>query len=88
MPREAVELIQTALWADHFKVHAIRVDYGLTAASMQPYNSTDVSGWRHSLVMLAQLTNKMQVQYLFNLESSKHCGSSKSMSIGDLRTKL
>ena len=37
---------------------------------MQPYNSTDTRGLRHTLVMLAQFLNRMQVQYFFNLHKS------------------
>ena len=88
LPTEAVEFVQNALWADNFKVHAIRVDFGLTAASQQPYNSVDVTGIKHSLIMLAQLTNKMTVQYLFNLQDPAQCGNTKTMSIQDLRKRL
>jgi len=52
---------------DKFKVHAIRFDYVPSSASFQPYNSTDVLGLKHALVMLSQFLNQVRVQYLFNL---------------------
>lgn len=67
LPEHAVELIKDSVAAD-FKVHVLRFDYGASSASLQPYNSTDVRGLRHTLIMLAQFLNKMQVQYMFNLQ--------------------
>lgn len=69
-------------------MHALRFDYSATNASMQPYNSTDVSGIRHSIIMLRQFVNTMKVQYLFNLQGSDQCGSQTKMSHEDLHRKL
>ena len=52
-PSTAVEMIQTALKDDKFKLHAIRFDFSQSHASLQPYNSIDVRGWKHALTMLA-----------------------------------
>ena len=69
MPKEAVSFISAALYQDGFKVHALRFDYPQSSASMQPYNSVDVSGMKHAVVMIGQFLNKIVVQYLFNLEN-------------------
>ena len=71
-PEEAVNLIQTAINVDKFKVHALRFDYIQTSASIQPYNSTDIKGWKHAIAMLSQLRNTLKIQYLFNLQSEKY----------------
>jgi len=88
IPTEALEFIQTALWSDGFKVHVLRFDYTLTTSTIQPYNSTDVLGLKHALIMLSQFLNQMRVQYLFNLESPLHCGSKKSMTLDELKNKI
>ena len=49
-PAEAVNMISAALWADKFNVHALRFDYTLSSASLQPYNSTDTLGLKHAVV--------------------------------------
>ena len=90
IPIEAVQLIQKAIDEEKFKIHALRFDYGLSTSSMQPYNSTDVLGIWHSLIMLSQFLTKMQIQYLFNLqEPDQRSGKqTKIMSPEDLNKKL
>ena len=85
-PKEAIEFIIDATKSGKFSVHALRFDYSLNSASMQPYNSTDARGWRHALVMLAQFLNKMQVQYLFNLHKS--AGWYDMITVDDARKKI
>ena len=77
MPKEAVSFISAALYQDGFKVHALRFDYPQSSASMQPYNSVDVSGIKHAMVMIGQFLNKIVVQYLFNLENQADFKSAK-----------
>ena len=60
LPSEAVEFVIEATRSENkFALHVLRFDYSLNSASMQPYNSTDVLGLKHALVMLAQFLNKM-----------------------------
>ena len=59
-------MIQKAV-KDEFKVHSMRFDYKFKNTS--PYNTTDVGGWWHTMNLLTQFINKMQVQYFFNLQN-------------------
>lgn len=85
-PKEAIEFVKDAAFQGNFAVHALRFDYSLNSASMQPYNSTDVRGWRHALIMLTQFLNKMQIQFFFNLHKSE--GWSSSMPVEDASKKV
>jgi 1-acyl-sn-glycerol-3-phosphate acyltransferase len=49
-PPSVVEMLYKACKEDNFKLHAIRFDYSFTHFS--PYNTVDVSGWKHMLGLL------------------------------------
>lgn len=51
-------MLQAAL-ADKFRLHACRMDY--TFNYFSPYNTTDISGWRHSVGLLCQVINHATV---------------------------
>ena len=81
-------MIKPVLEQKELRLHAIRFDYGLTTASMQPYNSTDVNGYKHTLIQLCQLAHKLQVQYLFNLQSETQWGKQTKLSNEELQKKI
>ena len=48
-----------------------------------------MTGIKHSLLMLSHFVNSLKIQYLFNLQSDKYCGSKKStMTTDQLTMKL
>lgn len=66
IPPSVVEMLRTAA-DDGFKIHSVRIDYTFTHFS--PYNTTDVPGWYHTLGLLCQFINPIQVQYFFDVQN-------------------
>jgi hypothetical protein len=63
-----VQVMLTKAFTDGFEIHSIRFDYEFKYYS--PYNTNDVTGFKHALGLLCQFLNPQTIQYYFNIAST------------------
>ena len=63
---EITKMILNASTEKHRKMHVIRFDYDFLYCS--PYNTTDTVGLFKALQLLRQISNKIKVQFFFDIE--------------------
>ena len=66
IPRDALAFVRKA--TETFSVHSVRFDYVFNYHA--PYNTTNVGGVLPAIKLMSQFSNKLQVQFMFNLKSS------------------
>ena len=69
-----MKLIEGAV-KDYFKIHSLSFSYSFKNKS--PYNTTDVSGIKHSFSLLTQFVSYLTIQHFFNLQTELKANTGK-----------